>query len=136
MFAGATLTVEDDRQDYGEDRFITIGILDGRMVILVGTPRKDIHRIISMRKANKENKHSTHQGSHRDDAPDLSGDGRPEEFAKATVRRGRPPIARPKVSTTIRLSPNVIDYFKLGGRGWQTGIDQVLREWVRQQDTA
>ena len=25
VFAGATLTVEDDREDYGEDRFITIG---------------------------------------------------------------------------------------------------------------
>ena len=26
VFAGATLTVEDDRKDYGEDRFVTIGI--------------------------------------------------------------------------------------------------------------
>ena len=50
------------------------------------------------------NKHSTHQGFDRDDAPDLSRDGWPEEFAKATVRRGRPPVAKPKVSTTIRLS--------------------------------
>ncbi len=38
-FAGATLTVEDDRQHYGKDRFITIGFLDGRMVVLVWTPR-------------------------------------------------------------------------------------------------
>ena len=53
VFAGATLTVEDDRQDYGEDRFITIGLLDERMVILVWTPRNDSHRIISMRKANE-----------------------------------------------------------------------------------
>lgn len=28
--AGATVTVEDDRHDYGEDRFITIGFLDGK----------------------------------------------------------------------------------------------------------
>ena len=49
--------------------------------------------------------HSTPQGFDRDDAPDLSGDGWPEKFAKATVRRGRPPVAKPKVSTTIRLSP-------------------------------
>ncbi len=33
LLAGATLTVEDDRQDYGEDRFITIGFLDGIMVV-------------------------------------------------------------------------------------------------------
>ena len=53
VFAGATLTVEDDRQDYGEDRFITIGFLDERMVILVWTPRNGVCRIISMRKANE-----------------------------------------------------------------------------------
>ena len=53
VFAGATLTVEDDRRDYGEDRFITIGFLDGAMVVLVWTPRGGAHRIISMRKANE-----------------------------------------------------------------------------------
>ena len=53
VFAGSTLTVEDDRQNYGEDRFITIGFLDGRMVILVWTLRDATHRIISMRKANE-----------------------------------------------------------------------------------
>ena len=53
VFAGATLTVADDRKDYGEDRFITIGFLDGNMVVLVWTPRDGAHRIISMRKANE-----------------------------------------------------------------------------------
>lgn len=53
VFAGATLTVEDDRKDYGEDRFITIGFLDGRMVVLVWTLRNETPRIISMRKANE-----------------------------------------------------------------------------------
>ena len=51
--AGATLTVEDDQQHYGKDRFITIGFLDGRMVVLVWTPRNGTRRIISMRKANE-----------------------------------------------------------------------------------
>ena len=53
MFASATLTVEDDRRDYGEHRFITIGFLEGAMVILVWTPRGGAYRIISMRKANE-----------------------------------------------------------------------------------
>ena len=53
VFAGATLTVEDDREAYGEDRFITIGFLDATMVVLVWTPRDGAHRIISMRKANE-----------------------------------------------------------------------------------
>ncbi len=34
-FAGATLTVEDDRHDYGEVRYVTIGFLDEAMVVLV-----------------------------------------------------------------------------------------------------
>ena len=76
------------------------------------------------------NEHNTAREFEKDDAPDLSRDGWPEKFAKAKVRRGRPPVARPKVSTTIRLSPEVIDHFKAGGRGWQTRIDAALREWI------
>jgi uncharacterized DUF497 family protein len=53
IFAGVTLTVPDDRQDYGEPRFVTIGYLDLRMVVLVWTPRGADHRIISLRKANE-----------------------------------------------------------------------------------
>ena len=70
-----------------------------------------------------------------DTAPDLSRDGWPEKFAKAPVRRGRPPIAKPKVSTTIRLSQDVIDHFRAGGRGWQTRIDEALREWIGKRPT-
>lgn len=56
VFDGASLTVEDDRMDYGETRYITIGFLDERMVVLVWTLRGDVHRIISMRKANDREK--------------------------------------------------------------------------------
>ncbi len=52
IFAGATLTAADDRRDYGEDRFITIGFLDARMVVAVWTGRRGARRIISLRKAN------------------------------------------------------------------------------------
>jgi len=53
VFGGATLTVEDDREDYGETRLITIGFLDGRMVVMVWTQRGAARRIISLRKANE-----------------------------------------------------------------------------------
>ena len=52
IFAGATLTIPDDRKDYGESRFITIGLLDGRMVVSVWRPRGAARRVISLRKAN------------------------------------------------------------------------------------
>ena len=81
------------------------------------------------------NKRSTRRVSERDDAPDLSVDGWHEKFAKVSVRRGRPPLAKPKVSTTIRLSQDVIDHFKAAGRGWQTRIDNALRDWIRTHHT-
>jgi len=52
VFEGDTLTIEDDRFDYGEQRFITIGRLAGRIMVIVWTPRGAARRIISMRKAN------------------------------------------------------------------------------------
>jgi uncharacterized DUF497 family protein len=51
MFEGDTVTVLDLRRDYGEERFLTAGFLDGRMVMLVWTPRAGARRIISMRHA-------------------------------------------------------------------------------------
>ena len=53
VFAGCHLTAEDLRQNYGEVRFISVGLLQGRMVVLVWTPRGADRRIISMRKANE-----------------------------------------------------------------------------------
>lgn len=60
----------------------------------------------------------------------------PEKITRVRVRRGRPPLEKPKVSTTIRLSRDVIDHFKSGGKGWQTRIDQALREWIGKRDAA
>lgn len=53
VFSGACVTFEDDRYDYGEPRLITLGALEGRVVVLVHTPRHEATRIISMRKANE-----------------------------------------------------------------------------------
>ena len=53
VFAGHHFTGEDTRQEYGEVRFITVGLLIGRMVVIVWTPRGEARRIISMRKANE-----------------------------------------------------------------------------------
>ena len=54
VFDGLTLTFEDDRFDYDEQRFITIGLLDGQFVVIAHTEEADdVTRIISMRKATK-----------------------------------------------------------------------------------
>lgn len=64
VFDGKHFTLEDDRVDYGEARFITIGYLDYRMVVCVWTPREDGIRVISMRKANEREqaKYEQHLG--------------------------------------------------------------------------
>ena len=57
MFAEKHFTREDDRKDYGEVRFVTVGMLRERMVIMVWTPRNmDDRHLISMRKANEREK--------------------------------------------------------------------------------
>ena len=56
VFAGVHFTGQDTRLDYEEDRFITVGWLDARLVVLVWTPRGEARRIISMRKANDREK--------------------------------------------------------------------------------
>jgi uncharacterized DUF497 family protein len=49
IFAGPHITISDGRKDYGEARYISAGLLDGRMVVAVWTPRGDARHIISMR---------------------------------------------------------------------------------------
>jgi uncharacterized DUF497 family protein len=52
VFAGLTLTLPDERQDYGEVRYQTYGLLADRLVMVVWTERGDSRHIISMRKCN------------------------------------------------------------------------------------
>nr|WP_181374929.1 BrnA antitoxin family protein [Polaromonas sp. E19S]AWD72029.1 antitoxin of addiction module, BrnA family [Polaromonas sp. E19S] len=69
-----------------------------------------------------------------------------DEMFKPSVRLSdlpqglREKLARParglqkapvKVSTTIRLSPDVVQAFRAGGDGWQTRIDAALKDWLR-----
>jgi uncharacterized protein len=56
VFRGKTLNVADDRRDYGEQRIITAGLLRGRLVIVVWTPRETGRHVISMRKGNDREK--------------------------------------------------------------------------------
>lgn len=51
VFEGETVTILDDRFDYGEERYITLGLLDGRVVVIVHTETEDCLRLISARKA-------------------------------------------------------------------------------------
>ena len=56
IFAGITAEAEDTREDYGETRIVCFGLLRGRLVQVVFTPRGADRHIISMRKANDREK--------------------------------------------------------------------------------
>ena len=53
IFAATAKSMIDDRADYGEERFVTLGLLSGRVVVVVHTEAADTIRIISIRKATK-----------------------------------------------------------------------------------
>ena len=53
IFDSDTVTVEDDRYNYGEQRFMTFALLQGRIIAVVHTESDNLIRIISVRKATK-----------------------------------------------------------------------------------
>jgi uncharacterized protein (DUF4415 family) len=65
--------------------------------------------------------------------PALLGDAR---AADLLAPRGRPKAEVTKIRVGIRLSPQVIEHFKAGGSGWQTRIDQALRDLIAQPSQA
>lgn len=51
--SGQTVTFEDNRFDYGEQRYITLGLLQGVVIVIATAETNNDIRIISMRKAEK-----------------------------------------------------------------------------------
>ena len=69
-----------------------------------------------------------------DDAPELTDTW----FEKADlmqgsklVRRGRP-VGQTKASQTVRFDLDVLAAFKATGKGWQTRMNEALREWMKE----
>jgi uncharacterized protein (DUF4415 family) len=69
--------------------------------------------------------------------PDTYEVTNPAEWAEMQpVQRGRPKAEVTKERISVRLSPEVTAYFKATGKGWQTRMDQVLRDYVAQHKSA
>lgn len=47
IFENYVLTLRDDRQDYGEERLISLGLVDGDPYIVVHTERNGVTRLIT-----------------------------------------------------------------------------------------
>jgi uncharacterized protein (DUF4415 family) len=48
------------------------------------------------------------------------------------VKSGRPKAQITKQRISIRLSPEVLAAFKASGKGWQSKIDNVLKDWLKE----
>ena len=61
--------------------------------------------------------------------PEITAD----QIAQATLRVGGKPVSRNKVRVNIYLDAEVVEYFKAeaGGRGYQTLINETLKESIR-----
>ena len=62
IFDGATLEGEDDRFDYGETRIRAIGALGPILITVVYTMRGEVCRIISARKATRNERKAYREG--------------------------------------------------------------------------
>jgi uncharacterized protein (DUF4415 family) len=68
-----------------------------------------------------------------DDAPEITSEwagGADLYDSKKLVRRGRPPGSGKKTQTTVRISNEVLAFFRASGPGWQTRMDAALRKYV------
>ena len=67
----------------------------------------------------------------RDAKPELDDDwfAEADAFVGAKlVQRGRPRSTNPKRAVSLRLDPEVVDWFRSAGTGWQTRINDELRK--------
>ncbi len=55
----------------------------------------------------------------------------PESLSDILPKRGRPVSAETKKAVSLRLSPEILSAFKSTGRGWQTRINNALRDWLK-----
>ncbi len=63
--------------------------------------------------------------------PEIFG---PQVAAGMLKSRGRPKAAETKTNVNIRLDADVLEAFKATGRGWQTRINNALREWLEERE--
>ncbi len=57
-FTEDAFVIPDDREDYGEDRYILLGLMREHIVVIAFTIRDDVIRVISIRKANRQERKS------------------------------------------------------------------------------
>ena len=87
--------------------------------------------------ANKRATHTTWVDP--DDAPELTDaffEQADEYVGEKLVRRGRPKSDSTKQALTVRYDADVVEAFKATGKGWQTRMNDALRDWLKTHSSA
>jgi uncharacterized protein (DUF4415 family) len=63
--------------------------------------------------------------------PEQLSQMRPFRERQAERRRGRPKSAVHKEPVTVRLDPQIVEFFRASGPGWQTRMNAALAEYVK-----
>jgi uncharacterized protein (DUF4415 family) len=69
-----------------------------------------------------------------DDAPELTKEwfDRGDVYhGRKLISRGRPVGSGSKKAITIRFDEDIITAFRAKGKGWQTAMNDALREWLK-----
>jgi uncharacterized protein (DUF4415 family) len=81
-----------------------------------------------IRPTDTENKQITTAALTDPDNPPLTN----EELQQFRRTRGRPQGSGKKEQVTLRLDADILEQFRATGNGWQTRINDALRDWVKQ----
>ena len=65
----------------------------------------------------------------RDVLPELVGEATAKDML--APKRGRPPLGQTKEHVNIRLDADIVQSFRASGAGWQTRLNNALRDWLR-----
>lgn len=65
----------------------------------------------------------------RDVLPALVGEAMAKDML--APKRGRPPLSQTKEHVNIRLDADIVQSFRASGAGWQTRLNNALRDWLR-----
>ena len=136
--------------EFGEQRFRAWGEIDGRAHCFAFTTRGGRIRAISLRRAHQKEWTVMSRKPQGFDEDDIVFDEDNPEWTKEDFERARPahevlppevlrafpklrgPQKTPtKVAVSLRLSREVVDHFKDGGPGWQTRIDDALKDLIK-----
>ncbi len=54
-----------------------------------------------------------------------------QNYADLKTKLGRPISDKPKQAISIRFDSEIVEYFKSQGKGWQTAMNNALKEWIK-----